>query len=290
MTLGGAKLNINPELARMVGDGYGNIGKGLGGAFSQIGQQKIDKQKREQEQLLNNTKMNYYDTQNTQMKRDGVLKQKKFASDQRERLAQKAKTDNEYKSKVKLGREALEKIGVDTSSYSNDDIYYGGESLNEIHTDPTDFKFSGQLVYDPNGMAHALMVNKKGEHKVVPLFGDSVGQPIDNVNIFEENGLKRFNAMTPQMQEKVMESIQKDLGNKVLDKKGVFDSNVKMDHTPITKVEVVQQPTISKGTKNKTPSKKTPKKNEIKLQMGKNVRGEDMSLMEGIRSRLGFKY
>jgi hypothetical protein len=269
-------------------DGFGSLGKG----FSDLGDQAIKKKKRIADEKLNNIKMDYYDTQNKNAKTENSLRLQKQANEQRDKVMAKAKADREYASKVKTARAYFKKQGLDTSAYSDDDIYYGSDTLDQLHIDPTDFKFSNQIVYDKDKTPYAVMANKKGETKVVSLFGEKAGSVIENTEIFEENGLKRFKTLNPEMQKRVMKTVQKDLGSKTLDSKGTFDSDITPEKTPITKVEVVQQPTISKNNtkpKKKTTTKK--KEKETKIQMGKNpYTGEDFTLMEGIRNRLGFKY
>jgi hypothetical protein len=153
-------------------DPFSSVGK----AFTDIGDQKIEAKKRIADEKLNNIKMDYYDTQNKNAKTENSLRLQKQANEQRDKVMAKAKADREYASKVKTAREYFKASGVDTSKYSDDDVYYNAEMIESTHTDPTDFKYSRSYQMK-NGKIVAEYKNKKGElqHKVIFDAGEDEG-------------------------------------------------------------------------------------------------------------------
>lgn len=145
---------------------------GEGKAFAYLGQglTEVDKQIKDEQKTkatidLQNKEL---DTKNKQV----AIMENTY----KDTKTQNEKTQNEKtaenNAKVKTMREYLSKQGIDTKNYSDSDILYAGDTIEKVHTDKSDLKFS-QFVYN-NKTPYAVYKDKNDNLVTKPLFENSV--------------------------------------------------------------------------------------------------------------------
>jgi hypothetical protein len=204
--------------------GFGYLGKG----FSDLGGQAIDRKKREQDQLLNKTKMDLANTQNTQMKRDGVLKQKKFASDERAKATKTKELEMQKQAMVSGFRKLHPKT---TEGLSDAEIFQLGEMINQIHTDNTSASFMDAFTAENGDRMAIFTTGKLGEDGMPITFTKNFGKVKTDYNksVNKDAMEKAFNEKATQMSlEKTRKRLDNQKTAKLKNSDGTYNASANM--------------------------------------------------------------
>jgi len=168
--------------------GEKNIGQVIGKGFSGLGKIKQDAQDRE-----DNAQKELYlkKMRGAQMRinaKNASLNQSRFDLEKDKIDKADKETVKSNKAKISLMNKYLKSQKIDPNKYSDEEKLRGGDMIEKIHTDPSDFKFSRTYQFK-NGKIVAEYKNKKGKfhHEVV---FDARGKDKDKEKDFDPLGTK----------------------------------------------------------------------------------------------------
>lgn len=142
---------------------------GTGKAFAALGQSltNIDEQNKTAKKDADNKA---YQERVFNANRDDRKEDVKFKLDEQTKVDAEKTASND--AKVKTMRAYLEKQGINTKDYNDNDMLYAGDMIEKTHTDKSDLKFS-QFVYN-NKTPYAVYKDENDNMVTKPLFDTPV--------------------------------------------------------------------------------------------------------------------
>jgi hypothetical protein len=216
--------NISDPLMVKMDNQFDGVSKSL----MDLGKIGTDSKKREQDQLLNKTKMDYYDTQNTNAKRKGVLDQKKFASDERAKATKTKEIEMQKQAMVSGFRKLHPKT---TEGLSDAEIFQLGEMINQIHTDNTSARFLDAFTAENDDRMAIFTTGKLGEDGKPITFTKNFGKVKTDYNksVNKDAKEKAFNEKATQMSlEKTRKRLDNQKTAKLKNSDGTYNASANM--------------------------------------------------------------